>query len=376
MIFWFFVIALTASAVAAILLPLAGRALQESAGARHDREVYLDQLSELEREQGEGRIGPEEAGAARAEIARRLLSADAEADVTGTSRDGRLRRRFAGLVALAVVPLATLLTYSLSGSPHLPPQPLSARTTAPAADQDIRLLIARAEKHLAENPDDGQGWEVLGPIYMRMERIPEAMMAFRAAIRLLGPTAAREANLGEAVLASEGGVVTREARQAFERALQLDAMNFKARFYLAVALEQDGDAAAAADGFRRLLDDSPDDAPWRAFVERALVRVERKPLPPGPTREQVAAAGEMSTGERTEMIEGMVAGLAARLEQQPADPEGWIRLVRAYLVLERRGDAVKAAGKALKLLQDPASRKNVKERFETMGLTPEETGIQ
>ena len=376
MTFWFFVIALTASAVAAVLLPLAHRPQQGPAGHQHDREVYLDQLSELEREQREGRIRPDEAEAARAEIARRLISADGQAEKSAGLQGGRLRRRFAALVALAFVPLATLLGYSLSGSPHLPPQPLAARTTAPAADQDIRLLVARAEKHLAENPDDGQGWEVLGPIYMRMDRAREAAMAFRSAIRLLGSTADREANLGEAVLATEGGIVTQEARQAFERAVQLDAGSVKARFYLAVALEQDGNAAAAAEGFRRLLGDAPADAPWRAFVEQALARVEGKPSTPGPTREQVAAAGEMSAKERTEMIEGMVAGLAARLEQQPADPDGWVRLVRAYLVLERRDDAVKTAGKALKLLEDDASRESVKEKFETMGLTAEETGIE
>ncbi len=378
MVFWFFVITLMASAILAILFPLArspeAGLESDSAGQQHDREVYLDQLAELQRERDEGRIAGEEAEAARAEIARRLIGTQSDGEKAGQSGNSRLRTRFAALVALAFIPLGTLVIYSQNGSPHLPPQPLAARVTAPAADQDIRLLVARAEKHLADNPNDGNGWEVLGPVYMRMERPGEAARAFGNAIRLLGPTSERQANLGEAILASAGGIVTQEARQAFERASELDARNVKARFYLAIAQEQDGDLAAATDSFRKLLADTPVDAPWRSFVEQALARADGGNAP-GPTREQVAAAGDMSDEDRQAMIETMVAGLAEKLEDNPADPQGWVRLVRAYLVLERRDDAIRAAGEALKSLEEP-ERKDVRMAFETMGITAEETGNQ
>jgi cytochrome c-type biogenesis protein CcmH len=252
---------------------------------------------------------------------------------------------------------------------------LQARLTAPESGQDIRALVARVEKHLAENPGDGQGWEVLGPVYMRLERPRDAMAAFANAIRLLGATSEREASLGEAIAAAEGGIVTRSARQAFERALKLDPQSVRARFYLALAYEQEGESEKAAEGFRGLLAEAPPDAPWRPFAEQALARVGGNAAP-GPTREQVAAAENMSESDRREMIEGMVAGLAERLERDPANPEGWVRLVRAYMVLERRDDALAAADKALQSMDDPAARRNVKAAFESMGLTIGETGIQ
>lgn len=374
MVFWFFIIALTASAVLAVLLPLAGRRERAGGGVEHDREVYLDQLAELERERDEGRIGADEAEAARTEIARRLLAVDTAAEPAARPGRSRFRRRFAALVALVVLPLMSIVTYNRLGSPHLPALPLQARMTAPESGQDIRALVARVEKHLAENPGDGQGWEVLGPVYMRLERPRDAMAAFASAIRLLGPTSEREASLGEAIAAAEGGIVTRSAREAFERALKLDPQSVRARFYLALAYEQEGESEKAADGFRALLADAPPDAPWRPFAEQALARVGG--AAPGPTREQVAAAENMSEDDRRQMIEGMVAGLAERLERDPANPEGWVRLVRAYMVLERRDDALAAAGKALETMDDPAARKSVRAAFESMGLNIGETGIQ
>lgn len=375
MIFWFFIIALTASAVLAVLLPVARRPARLSDGQRHDREVYVDQLAELEREKADGRIAPEEAEAARAEIARRLLAGDAQAERAAGSGDSPFRRRFAALVALTALPVLAIATYSLLGSPNLPSMPLQARLTAPQSGQDVMVMVAQVEKHLAENPEDGQGWEVLGPVYMRLERPREAAIAFRNAVRLLGSAADREANLGEALVAIENGMVTREARQAFERSVRQDPAGVKARFYLAIASEQEGKREEAAAAFRKLLADAPPNAPWRPFAEQALARVGGTPQP-GPTREQVEAAGEMSEADRRQMIEGMVAGLAEKLEQDPSNPEGWVRLVRAYMVLERHDEALEAAGKALKSLEDPEVRKTVRAAFETMGLTLNQTEIQ
>ena len=375
MIFWFFIITLTASAVLAVLLPVARRPARLSDGQRHDREVYVDQLAELEREKADGRIAPEEAEAARAEIARRLLAGDTQAERAAGSGDSPFRRRFAALVALTVLPVLAIATYSLLGSPNLPSMPLQARLTAPQSGQDVMVMVAQVEKHLAENPEDGQGWEVLGPVYMRLERPREAAIAFRNAVRLLGSAAEREANLGEALVAIENGMVTREARQAFERSVRHDPAGVKARFYLAIASEQEGKREEAAVAFRQLLADAPPNAPWRPFAEQALARVGGTPQP-GPTREQVEAAGEMSEADRRQMIEGMVAGLAEKLEQDPSNPEGWVRLVRAYMVLERHDEALEAAGKALKSLEDPEVRKTVRAAFETMGLTLNQTEIQ
>lgn len=66
----------------------------------------------------------------------------------------------------------------------------------------------------------------------------------------------------------------------------------------------------------------------------------------GPSQEDVAAAQDMTAEERREMIEGMVGGLAARLEENPDDLQGWIMLGRSYTVLGRLDDADAALARA------------------------------
>ena len=154
------------------------------------------------------------------------------------------RRRFAAVAAVGIViPLIAVALYGVLGSPELPGQPLASR--APNSEEalersPIGQLLARVEAHLAENPNDGRGWEVVAPVYMKLERYDDAAKARRQAILLLGETPARDVDLGEAITAAANGVISDEAKVAFDRAIKLDAENYKAQFYLGLAAEQDG----------------------------------------------------------------------------------------------------------------------------------------
>ncbi|WP_246206403.1 tetratricopeptide repeat protein, partial [Propylenella binzhouense] len=121
--------------------------------------------------------------------------------------------------------------------------------------------------------------------------------------------------------------------------------------------------------------------PWRATVEGAIARAGGAPppaggLPPatGPSREEVAAAANMSAADRTAMIEGMVAQLADRLGDNPGDVEGWLRLMRAYTVLGRTEDASSAAKTAIASAPDEEARQRIVAAAEQLGLKIEETG--
>ena len=249
----------------------------------------------------------------------------------------------AGMVL--VIPAATIGLYVLLGSPGLPGQPIADRFAAQPEDQDLAVLVARVEQHLADNPEDGRGWDVVAPVYRRLGRFDDAVRAYRNVIRLLGPTAEREADLGEMLVAADDGIVNADARAAFERALVLDERAIKPRFFLALATEQDGDAQAAIARWRELLE-SPEEPQgrWRDHARERLVALGGDPPPvpeavPGPDEDQVAAAQDMSAEDRQAMIESMVSGLAERLEAEGGSVEEWIRLIRAYAVLNRPDDA-------------------------------------
>ncbi len=172
------------------------------------------------------------------------------------------------VAALVLLPVGAIALYLAVGSPTLPGQPLASR--APAERQTIEQMVAQVEAHLAKNPNEGRGWEVVAPIYLRMGRFEDAVKARRNALALNGPSAERHAGLGEALTAAADGVVTAEALAAFKAAVALDAEHVKARFFLGLAAEQDGRANDAVAIWRALLASAPPDAPWAEFVRGEL----------------------------------------------------------------------------------------------------------
>lgn len=349
MMLWVAMAVLAAAAALSVLVPLARArpAAAPASGAAEEVSIYRDQLDEIGRDLDRGVIGEREAAAARTEIARRLIAADREAAAPAApASEGR--RRAAMVVAIAGVPVLAVGLYLALGSPDLPDLPLSARLAAPVETQDIAVLVSRVEAHLAENPDDGAGWEVLAPVYGRLGRYDDAAKAYANAVRLLGSTAARESAFGEAIVRANDGAVTAEARAAFEKAVALDGQAVPPRFYLALALGQEGKRDEAAAALKALIKDAPAGAPWVAMVETVLARLEAAPpaAAPGPGAADIEAAAGLSPEARAAMIEGMVGQLAARLAAEPDDPTGWARLVRSYMVLGRPDDAVAALAKA------------------------------
>jgi cytochrome c-type biogenesis protein CcmH len=368
MTLWFVLAMMTTAAVFAVLWPLARRA---PASGGTDIEVYRDQLDEIGRDRAAGLIGEHEAEAARIEVSRRLLAA-ADAAPLSAAAAAPWRRRATALVALVLLPLGAGGLYVLLGSPGLPGQPQAARREIPPEQRSIAELIARVEAHLAADPQDGRGWEVIGPVYMRLGRYDDAVKARRNALRLLGPNAAREADLGEALTGAANGVVTAEATAAFERALRLNPDDFRARYFLGLAAEQDGRPKEAADRWRNLLASAPADAAWAGLVRESLARVDPTALPispRGPSPDDIAAASELSPEQRAAMVRGMVERLAERLKNEGSDIEGWLRLLRAYMVLGDRERALGAANDARRALaNEPEKLRQINEFIRGLGL--------
>jgi len=371
MILWVIFALMTAAAIFAVVWPL-GRASRASAGGS-DLAVYKDQLKEIDSDRACGLIGEAEAEAARLEISRRLLAAadapsGASAAATGSLRSER--RRLAAVAALAVLTLGPLGFYIALGSPNIPGEPAFARVTTPKGHESIASLVSQVEAHLATSPNDGAGWEVLAPVYTRLGRFDDAVQARKKALLLNGPTATREADLGEAETAAANGVVTAEAKAAFERAVASDPKEAKARYFLGLAAEQDGMNDEAASIWRSMLAEAPTGAPWVAFVRQALARVSGGPVATvEPSTADISAVANMSEDARRDTIRGMVARLADRLHDNGGDVEGWLRLVRAYVVLGDRTKAKDAAADAKRALGErPDDVRRIDDLVKGLGL--------
>jgi cytochrome c-type biogenesis protein CcmH len=345
---------MTAAAVFAVLWPL-GRGVTRRAGS--DVAVYRDQIDEIARDRATGLIGAAEAEAARVEVSRRLIAAADAADAAQAAPKpgSTVRRRAAAVAALVGVPVIATALYLAFGSPQLPGQPLASRVNTPPQDRSLEGLVAQVEGHLARNPEDGRGWEVVAPVYLRLGRFDDAVKARRNALRINGASADREADLAEALAAAANGVVTDESKAGFERAFARDATHIKARYFLGLAAEQDGNRAAAADIWGGMLKGAPPQAPWVPLVRQALARVDAAPAP-GPSAEDIAAAQSMAPEDQTAMVRGMVERLAERLKRDGSDVEGWLRLVRAYTVLGDKDRARAAATDARRAVGTDADK--------------------
>jgi cytochrome c-type biogenesis protein CcmH len=361
MMLWFALALMTGAAMSAIAWPLTRQARTLRSGS--DLAVYRDQLDEVRRDQAAGRIGDSEAEAAQVEVSRRLLAAaDAEAAQAAAMPMPGSRRRAVALAALLIVSFGSAATYLSLGSPMVPGQPLASRDPS----QSIDGMIAQVEGHLARNPNDGRGWEVIAPVYLRLGRVEDAVKARRNAIALNGETSERQAGLGEALVAASDGRLTPEARKSFTRAVELDGGNIKARYFIGVAAEQDGQPAAAVAIWRAMLAGAPADAPWAEFIRQEVTRVSGGPAP---SQDDVAAASQLAPEQQSAMVQSMVTRLAERLHRDGSDIEGWLRLVRSYMVLGDRDKALAAVGDARRALaSEPEKLRQIDELVKGLGL--------
>ena len=369
---------LTALAVAAVLIPVLRRHHLGPSRADYDLTVYRDQLRELESDRARGLVSAEQEQAARTEIERRMLRADRarEAAQDGKPADERPRvrttwRRRAAAVGLGLcIPALAAGVYASLGSPGLPGRPF-AEIERPAATTEATAAIRESVEQLAasleSDPDNLEGWLLLGRSYVVLQRYPEAADALRRAAALSGGDPEVLTMLGEAIVWANGGVVAPEAVGVFRQALDARPDDAAARFHLALARAQAGAVQEAYEMWLALAADTPVDAAWHGDLEALIgqaaevlgVEPGALPLAPplaeapsGPTTEDVAAAAEMAPEERMEMIRSMVAGLAARLEDDPNDPEGWRRLARSYAVLGEAEKALDTLRRAVELVPD------------------------
>ena len=359
MTLWLALALMTAAAIFAVLWPLAQRKGRTSGS---DVAVYRDQLDEIERDRAAGLIGSAEAEAARVEVSRRLLAAaDAAEAGSPSARTGTWTatwgRRAVAIVALVALPIGAGAVYLSLGSPMLPGEPLATRAVAERTPAAVLARIAQIETYLEQNPEDGKTWEALANVYMRLSRFDDAVKASRNALRLLGNSAERQSNLGVALTASANGMITAEAKEAFDRAIAQSPGDAAANYFIGLAAEQDGRREDAARIWSELSARVPADAPIAQLLKRSLTRVGvEAPASSGPSAQDMEAAAGMEPQARSEMIQGMVARLAERLKTEGNDVEGWLRLVRAYMVLGDRDKARDAATDARRALAGDADK--------------------
>ncbi len=362
---------LCSAAAVAVSYPLIRR--YELTGQRAAREtaIYESQLAEVESDLGAGNISAPEAEHAKSEIQRRIVQA------TRISENHRpvtpAWRRLALASTAGLVILGSVNLYAMLGRPDLarvtpPPLPAPAQAAsvapatpaaaAPAGAGQVSDMVARLSERLRSQPDDAEGWRMLGWSLFNLQNYAESASAYKKALALDPANADYKSSYAEALVQAADGMVTPEAQKLVSEVLSKDPKEFRARFYAALAREQAGDQGAALDQWLALLQDAPDDAGWREDVKARIAALGQATgrdvsaalaLPSLPASQQNAS---LSPSEKNAMVDGMIAKLAQKLAANPRDRDGWAMMIRSLTVKGDKAAAEKALADALAIFKD------------------------
>ncbi|WGM40175.1 c-type cytochrome biogenesis protein CcmI [Caulobacter sp. NIBR1757] len=344
----FWTLAALLSALAAwLVLTFARRQAAAPEGADPGVDMHRRQLAEVDDLVARGLLSPVEQAEVRAEAGKRLLAAD-DAARPVTLAGGR---SFA-LAAAVLTPLAALALYLWIGSPGRADAPIRDRIAAWGKADPSTLTAAQVAAALTEvakqRPNDPRLLQLLARARLESNDPFGAAKALREAVVLEPRNPELWAQQGELFVLTGQGEIGLDARKAFGEALRLDPRAASPRYHLALADIADGKTAQGLAGWRALLADLPADDPRREGLAAEISEVERTGKRPGPPQPAAAPAGP----DMDAKIRGMVDGLAARLEADPDDPEGWVRLVRAYGVLGETAKREAALARARTLYKD------------------------
>jgi len=385
MTFWIAVGLLSAITLFLLAAPVWRKSKEEAVRADYDLNVFKDQLKELDRDLERNLISEEEAETARLEIQRRLLAADEKRK----TQQANLQRPSKKTLALssvlgAVVVVGSFVLYGKLGMPGYGDVPYASRNIeqekrqASANPDGMVKEIAALKKRLEQEPQDIDAWMLLARTLRSVGRLDESVQAYEFALKYSDRHPDILADYAEAKIYADQGAVKKETIEALIEAIKTDPAQMKARFYLGYAKAHVEDYQAAIQTWVDLLAMAPPQAPWVPQVQKqidlaakssglnpadfqpsamaknmakqfALEWEQEEQAQPGPTREQMQQAQEMTAEERNEMIRSMVQRLADRLEENPNDPEGWQRLANAYQVLGEKEKAIEARNKVKEL---------------------------
>lgn len=345
----------------------------------YDLSVYQDQLVELERDLERGVIDAEASRAAKVEIERRILAlAGDDGSLTAVSSPAKGGIGLISAVSLLVlVPVTSALLYMQLGRPNMPDVPLASRILPQqelSGQSTVLANIQQIQERLEDSPEDRSLWILLARTQLEASLYSDAAGSFGKALSSGTDDPILRSERGEAMVYAADGMVTPSAMQEFEAALTKAPNEPRARYYIGMALAQEGKIDDALGSWRDLLEVSPADAPWRPQIItaiRSMLQNAGRPfedvvanLPEGTEGQggdaegassivsQSAAIQPLPPEQQNDEIKSMVEGLAARLEAEPDNLDGWVMLGRSRMVLGEPEAAKEALQRALDMAPD------------------------
>ena len=261
-IFWLVCATFVAIGLAFVLPPLLQRSGKEeqsaeTSGKDANVDVYRDQLTELETDLNHGIVSREQYEQDREELERRLLEDVAITELPTSTRSLNSRSlAYVLAIGLPVIAVIFYLRVGHSSALSTTPQPAGRPAAmAPATEsgnagftpERIEANVAALAKKLEQNPNDFQGWIMLGRSYSSLGKYQEAGGAYKKATELKPNDADVLADYAFTLAMANDRTLGGEPTRIIERALKLDPENPK-------VLELAGSAAFEAQNYQRAIE--------------------------------------------------------------------------------------------------------------------------
>ena len=272
--FWFLAAALIAVTMAGLLWPLLRQPLVAAVADRPApalRDVYRDQLRELDADLRAGTLSPARHAEARDELAHRLLE---DAGQPVTTRSEHRSSTLLAAALLALLPSAAILLYLHLGNPvalwRADDLPESTGSQHQLSGAQVEGMVNQLAQRLRESPGDAQGWAMLARSYSVMERHADAAAAYARAVELAPDVAALRSDYADVLASLNGGSLEGPPMAQVRQALALDPDDPKALALAASAAAERGDKQAAIGYWEHLYRLLPADSQTAARIAANL----------------------------------------------------------------------------------------------------------
>jgi len=283
-----------------ILPPLWRQApIEDDDTARRNLAIARQRLAELNEQLQVGVLPQADYDSQRAELELALNDDLA----TSQPRTAKPAGRWLVYLLLIALPAVSAGLYALLGNfQALDPTPEMLGTQAGTPSlADIEKMVAKLAARMEANPDDAEGWMMLGKSYKYLHQYPKAVDAFKEAYHLLGDKPDIMLLYADALAYANNGQLAGQPAELIFKALSLEPDNISALWLGGMAKAQAGDAEAAAQLWRKLAGLLPPGSQEQQEVQGLLAKVENRPELPTPQAQKTDAAITVSVSLAPEL---------------------------------------------------------------------------
>lgn len=261
--------------IGALLLVLPALLRSQAIDAVSAREaaltVHRDQWQEAEADVAAGRLDATQLPVARAEIDRRAREDAVVSD--GALTPARPARRTALALAL-LLPVASVSLYLLLGNPQAALPAAAAAQNHSTQPEQVQKMVAALAERLKAQPDDVDGWTMLGRSYVALGRHRDAATALQRANALAPGNPSLLADLADVTGMAQGRKLAGEPSRLIQQALDIDPSHVKALALAGSAAFDAKDYEGARSFWQRLLAVVPADSPLARSVQGSIAEAQ------------------------------------------------------------------------------------------------------